>query len=154
MQNQNSAECELRLIPSHSIKKIEVLRESETASEEISTEILPAVDPAEHEKREKEAYEAMERAMEQLNPNASPEGQFIFDALARTLECNWKDNSILVLDQVCIDPPYEASTCHSLDGDQNSLERIQKIVSGLKKRHAKQQQQRGLLTPGGEASPK
>lgn len=67
---------------------------------------------------------------------ATPEGQAVFDRLVKA--CNevvWKGESILVLGQIQVDPPYSAETCKIVvkgtkeSLDQASLERVRKIVT-------------------------
>ena len=69
---------------------------------------------------------------------ASPKGQMIFDRLWKA--CNevvWKNESIIVLQSIQVDPPYEQENCKLLKGGsaQGSLERVQKIVAAV---HASQ----------------
>ena len=64
---------------------------------------------------------------------ASPKGQMIFDRLLKA--CNevvWKNESIIVLHTIQVDPPYEQENCKLLKGgsaQQGSLDRVQKIVA-------------------------
>jgi len=65
---------------------------------------------------------------------ATPEGQAVFDRLLKA--CNevvWKGESIQVLNQIQVDPPYAVENCRLLPdaGRQadNSLERVRKIVA-------------------------
>lgn len=63
---------------------------------------------------------------------ASPKGQMIFDRLLKA--CNevvWKNESIIVLQTIQVDPPYEQENCKLLKGGsaQGSLDRVQKIVA-------------------------
>jgi protein LSM12 len=65
---------------------------------------------------------------------ASPKGQFVFDRLLKA--CNevvWKDESIIVLNTIQVDPPYSQEDCKLLQpgSGQGSLDRVQKIVSSL-----------------------
>lgn len=101
----------------------------------VAFEPLPAVDTKSLEKAEEEALANYSDSMSQLNERASPEGQAVFDALHKTLPCQWvgKD-SIDVLHQVRIDPPYGAANCVSLDGNEGSLARIVKVLEGEKRR--------------------
>ena len=71
-----------------------------------------------------------------LSRQASPEGQDVFDRLLKA--CNevvWKGESILVLNQIQVDPPYGAENCRmnakSSGGalDHSALERVKKIVA-------------------------
>lgn len=44
------------------------------------------------------------------------------------LDCEWSDQSIVVLESVRIDPPYTNKDCRSLDGDQPGLDRALLMV--------------------------
>jgi len=67
---------------------------------------------------------------------APPKGQIVFDRLLKA--CNevvWKNESIIVLDSIKVDPPYTHDDCKLLQpagsGQQGSLDRVQKIVSSI-----------------------
>ena len=125
---------DVRLVPEHAIDSIKVVKPPDAKDKKALVAPLPAIDVAACEKREQDAFEAMEAAMAMLNPNASAAGQACFDALSKTLDCSWNGDSINVLDQVRVDAPYTEDACVSLDGNKSSLERIRKIVTaGLKK---------------------
>ena len=71
---------------------------------------------------------------------ASSEGQKIFDKLLKACnEVEWVGESILVLKEICVDPPYAADNCSLIKNrsgggglDVHSLERVKKIVSAAK----------------------
>jgi hypothetical protein len=71
---------------------------------------------------------------------ASSEGQKIFDKLLKACnEVEWVGESILVLKEICVDPPYAADNCSLINNrngggglDVHSLERVKKIVSAAK----------------------
>lgn len=64
---------------------------------------------------------------------ATPEGQAIFDRLLKA--CNevvWDGESIIVLHQIQVDPPYKQENCTIISGGSGaggSLDRIKKIVA-------------------------
>jgi hypothetical protein len=65
---------------------------------------------------------------------ASPKGQVVFDRLLKA--CNevvWKGESIIVLKQIQVDPPYAQENCKLLQAGSaqagGSLDRVQKIVA-------------------------
>lgn len=67
---------------------------------------------------------------------ASPKGQLVFDKLLKACsEAVWKGESILVLNQVQVDPPYGPEQCKIVQRNatgkkaDGSLERIKKIVA-------------------------
>jgi hypothetical protein len=72
-----------------------------------------------------------------MSVQATPEGQAIFDRLLKA--CNdvtWRGESIMVLHQVQVNPPYGTDDCKLVTGirgsehDEGSLERVKKIVAG------------------------
>jgi len=86
------------------------------------------------EEREKRAIRMAQESLKHLNPKADPKGQLVFDRLLKA--CNvvvWKNESIIVLDSIKVDPPYRQEDCKllqpSASGQQGSLDRVQKIVS-------------------------
>lgn len=87
------------------------------------------------EEREKRAIRMAQEKIKQLNPKAAPKGQLVFDSLLKA--CNvvvWKNESIIVLDSIKVDPPYTKDDCkllQSTSGKQGSLDRVQKIVSSI-----------------------
>eukprot|EP00571_Detonula_confervacea_P015053 CAMPEP_0172309312 /NCGR_PEP_ID=MMETSP1058-20130122/9641_1 /TAXON_ID=83371 /ORGANISM="Detonula confervacea, Strain CCMP 353" /LENGTH=212 /DNA_ID=CAMNT_0013021909 /DNA_START=145 /DNA_END=783 /DNA_ORIENTATION=- len=98
---------------------------------------LPSVSRKALEEREKRAIRLAEESFSHINQKASPEGQKIFDKLLKA--CNevvWKGESILVLKEIRVDPPYTADNCSLIINngansgglDEHSLERVKKIV--------------------------
>lgn len=98
---------------------------------------LPVVSKKALDERERRAMRLAEESFAQINQKASPEGQAVFDRLLKA--CNevvWKDQSIYVLNQIRVDPPYSKDDCKLLlsgnaSGSLNegSLERVKKIVA-------------------------
>ncbi|KAG5180391.1 anticodon-binding domain-containing protein [Tribonema minus] len=87
------------------------------------------------ERKEAKAMRDAERALSQINFNASGEAQAIFDALARTMDCEWLGLSIVIYDQVQIDPPYAPAQCVRLHGcPAGALERVQKVLEGERRK--------------------
>lgn len=136
-RNGGDSARDVRLVPEHAIRSILVVAEACEDEEKALVQPLPPADLKACAKRESEALAAMEAAMAQLNPNASPAGQAMFDALSKTMDCSWVDNSINVLDQVRVDAPYGVDDCVSLDGNKNSLDRIRKVMQGSLKKMTK-----------------
>ncbi|CAG98869.1 Lsm12p [Kluyveromyces lactis] len=66
-----------------------------------------------------------------IGKNVSYEGQFIFDLIHKTIsDIVWKGKSIVVLDELEINPPYQLGSIKPLQGrtDVKSKELIDKIV--------------------------
>lgn len=85
------------------------------------------------EQQEKRAIRLAEEALQHINQKATPEGQAVFDRLLKA--CNevvWKGESIQVLNQIQVDPPYAVDNCRLISDDgrqaEGSLERVKKIV--------------------------
>ncbi len=75
-----------------------------------------------------------------INNQASPEGQKIFDKLLKACnEVSWKGESIIVLGEIRVDPPYTSADCTLLGHiggsgglGGHSLERVKNIVNAAK----------------------
>lgn len=94
---------------------------------------LPNVSKKALEEKERRAIRLAEESFSHINQRASPEGQLIFDKLLKA--CNevvWKGESILVLKEIRVDPPYAVSNCSLINDSggllKHSLERVKKIV--------------------------
>eukprot|EP00525_Craspedostauros_australis_P012318 CAMPEP_0198110128 /NCGR_PEP_ID=MMETSP1442-20131203/2165_1 /TAXON_ID= /ORGANISM="Craspedostauros australis, Strain CCMP3328" /LENGTH=176 /DNA_ID=CAMNT_0043766071 /DNA_START=208 /DNA_END=734 /DNA_ORIENTATION=- len=84
------------------------------------------------EEREKRALRLAEETFRNTNTKASPHGQAVFDRLVKACnEVSWQEESIIVLGQIQVDPPYTADSCKPLVAGKgvSSLDRIQKIVA-------------------------
>jgi len=97
---------------------------------------LPSVNKKALEEREKRAIRLAEESFSHINQKASPEVQKVFDTLLKAChDVVWKGDSILVVKEICVDPPYTADKCSLIDTassggmGENSLERVKKIVT-------------------------
>jgi hypothetical protein len=55
----------------------------------------------------------------------------LFNALKKTLPTKWKAKEIIVLEQVCISPPYTPESCKLIGnehGNGAALDRVKKVV--------------------------
>lgn len=124
---------ELRIIHASAVSSRQIV---EQESEDNALNVpLSAVSRKSLEEREKRAIMLAEESFGHINEKASPQGQAVFDRLVKA--CNqvvWKGESILVLNQVRVDPPYGRNNCQLVattgNLDKGSLERVQKIVAG------------------------
>lgn len=93
---------------------------------------LPNVSRKALDERERRAIKLAMENMAHVNQKASSEGQAVFDRLLKA--CNevvWHGESILVLNQIRVDPPYSSNDCKLLQTgglNEGSLERVKKIV--------------------------
>ena len=67
---------------------------------------------------------SMTMQTDNIGENVTEEAQEIFDALARTLPCRWKNQEIIVLDEISIPPPYTTPA----GGDELFRERIKNVL--------------------------
>jgi len=139
---------EIRLINAASIidKKVIVAvapKEHESSTSDITDENsleeaeelmlpLPNVSRKAVDERERRAIKLAMENMAHVNQNASSEGQAVFDRLLKA--CNevvWRGESILVLNQIRVDPPYGSNDCKLLQTggmNEGSLERVKKLL--------------------------
>ena len=66
-------------------------------------------------------------------PQASPEGQAVFDRLLKACnEVKWNKESIIVLNNIRVDPPYRVENCKLMKSGgvmhEGSLDRVKRIV--------------------------
>ncbi|CAG8544897.1 6808_t:CDS:2, partial [Dentiscutata heterogama] len=67
-------------------------------------------------------------ALARIGVGVTQEAQDIFDAMSKTLPCRWHKESIIVLDEVIINPPYNIENCKmSNKGQTELLARVQKV---------------------------
>lgn len=96
---------------------------------EVSNKPPPSLPCIEHDKIDKKialALEQKRRAVEKIGINVTPGAQKLFDTINKTInEVKWNGKSIVVMNEVTIDPPYQESDCH---GNEKSREHIIKIV--------------------------
>ncbi|KAJ8103867.1 anticodon-binding domain-containing protein [Lipomyces tetrasporus] len=79
------------------------------------------------------AARAAGQLLAQRGVGVTKDAQDLFDALAKTLPVRWLDKSILVLEEVKVDPPYTAEACSAKTGSP-ALDRVKKVVDGERRR--------------------
>ncbi|CEI96981.1 hypothetical protein RMCBS344292_11124 [Rhizopus microsporus] len=82
--------------------------------------------------REMEAMRGFSEQVSKMGVGVSKEGQDIFYALSKTLPCRWSKDTIIVMDEVYITPPYGVEDCKS--NHTTSLARVKKVLEGERKR--------------------
>ncbi|KAJ2063745.1 hypothetical protein GGI17_001531 [Coemansia sp. S146] len=127
--------AQIHLVKAANIKAVEVLAaQTEAANgekeEKFAMPEVRAVDTSVAEARKQRALiQAQERA-QRIGVGVSDKAQSIFEALSRTLPCRWSRDSIIVLDEVSIEPPYSVDSCHELQPASFSLQRVKKVLQG------------------------
>lgn len=130
--------CEVRIINANGVSKCELIEDAPADGSENAESLavpLPAVSMKMLEEKERRAIRLAEESFGHINEKASSEGQAVFDRLVKACnEVEWRGESILVLSQVKVDPPYGTKNCAFVGTSGNlnkgSLERVQKIVAG------------------------
>lgn len=98
---------------------------------------LPNVTKKSIDEREKRAVMLAKESFKHINQKASPEGQAVFDRLLKACnEVKWNGESILVLGNIKVDPPYRVDNCKLLRSGgvaatvmhEGSLDRVKRIV--------------------------
>lgn len=96
---------------------------------------LPTVSNKALQERERRSLRTAQESFTQINQKASAAGQVVFDRLLKA--CNdviWRGESVLVLNQIRVDPPYGKDDCKLLMGGSSGvalkevLERVKMIV--------------------------
>uniref|UniRef100_A0A7S3VM10 AD domain-containing protein n=1 Tax=Dunaliella tertiolecta TaxID=3047 RepID=A0A7S3VM10_DUNTE len=100
---------------------------------------LPAINLEKCKLREKKALEQAAQQAKRVNSGVTTEAQCIFEALNKTLPCEWQDKTIVVLDEVEVHEPYVPEACSVRDGGKRStqngiLARVQLIIKAERKR--------------------
>lgn len=146
--NYTTLASEIRVINASCVKDTKVVMEEAPKSrkeeggsnaEEVDEIALPLpmnVTRKSIEEREKRAVMLAEESFKHINQQASSEGQAVFDRLLKACnEVKWKGESIIVLNQIRVDPPYKGVNCNLLQAggsdrvlNEGSLDRVKRIV--------------------------
>ncbi|KAF9285029.1 hypothetical protein BGZ68_004200 [Mortierella alpina] len=105
----------------------------------IYSSVLPAVGFVHLDRirqREQQAVREAQAAAARIGVGVSTVGQEIFDALSKTLPCRWAKDSIVVMDEVIIAPPYEPENCKANASSSYTLARVKKVLEGERSRMA------------------
>lgn len=136
----NTTLHDVYIINASSILGCEALSTPSVAAAGTGSTLLSSINSTQLEERERRAIRLATESLTQINTSATPRAQMIFDLLVKG--CNvvsWGDkNSIIVLNQVRVDPPYKPESCTWIGlkaGDketkpleEGSLERVKRIV--------------------------
>jgi len=85
------------------------------------------------EKKEDLALAAAEKNLESINNDVSPLEQNLYDKLSSIFaKTRWEGNSIVILENIIIDPPYHQAVIQG--GDNSQLSFVQKVLAGERKK--------------------
>eukprot|EP01118_Nematostelium_gracile_P003693 TRINITY_DN14281_c0_g1_i1.p1 TRINITY_DN14281_c0_g1~~TRINITY_DN14281_c0_g1_i1.p1 ORF type:complete len:175 (-),score=28.12 TRINITY_DN14281_c0_g1_i1:123-647(-) len=116
-----------RIFKTNFMKSIEYLGRSSMVVED-----LPPVQISKIRSKEASTIRSLREEAQRIGVGVTKEAQEIFNSLSKTLPCRWKEDVIVVFDEIQIRPPYNATNCSG--GDQNMLERVKKVLEGERKR--------------------
>ncbi|KAL1520912.1 hypothetical protein AB1Y20_022472 [Prymnesium parvum] len=122
-----------RIIKTSVVREIVVLQGVEPAAEDAPEKLpLPDVNMAAVRAREERAVARAKEDLAHVNPSVTVRAQSIYDALRKTMPCEWRekdnDHYVLVLNEVLVSPPYTPDLCKGKPGP--TLTRVQKVLAG------------------------
>jgi len=139
--NYTTLASEIRVINASCIKTKKIIaaqapmkKEDSSVGETLEVAIpLPNVTKKSMDEREKRAIMLAQESLKHINQKATPEGQEVFDRLLKACnEVKWNGESIIVLNNIKVDPPYHSANCKLLKSGgvkhEGSLERVKRIV--------------------------
>ncbi|KAI7902996.1 anticodon-binding domain-containing protein [Cokeromyces recurvatus] len=134
-KTSNRKNCNFRIIKISHIKEILFL----TATTNGVKDYMPInqiyIDRL--KQRESEVMKGVKNEVSKIGIGVTKEGQDIFNALSKTLPCRWSKDTIIVMDEILITPPYGVNDCKANASSSALLARIKKVLEGERKRLAK-----------------
>ncbi|XP_050388616.1 protein LSM12 [Patella vulgata] len=113
---------DVRLINLQLVSNIQVTQEAP----DVEPPQLTTLNMARINSRMRQTREQKRRQLEYVGENVSPEGQNLFYAIVKTInEVKWDQQTIVVMDEVSIEPPYRLEDCK---GKGQMLDHVKKIV--------------------------
>jgi len=128
----NASDCGFRLISKNSIKNISII----IPEQNLNYIILPDCDIQKSEKREVEAVNKALKSANKIGHNITRVAQEIFNAIQKIYEkTEWRDQSIVVMNDVIISPPYEINDCKLINerGNSRLLKICKQTVEDIRK---------------------
>ncbi|KAG7378832.1 protein with role in RNA processing [Phytophthora pseudosyringae] len=126
LEEQDGAKTKTRIFQLEALQKVEVL-EPAPAGLMLT---LPVVSDEELQRVEQRNKGLAERALASIGQGVSVEAQSVFDALNKTMPCEWEGANIRVMAEVVIKPPYQQQNCVS--ANTQVLSRVKKVLEGEK----------------------
>lgn len=99
---------------------------------------LPQFVPEEAVKREREAKAKALIASKKIGRGVTKDGQLVFNAIENILpQTQWSDQSIIVMNDIIIDPPYRVENCRTKSSkpsdSKNLLRMVKQIIEKMPK---------------------
>ncbi|XP_039268920.2 protein LSM12 homolog A-like [Styela clava] len=122
----------ISLLNLSNVSDIKVLKEGADQDFE-----LCAISHTKLRKRLNQEIQAKVNMAQGSSMGVTPDGLKVFAFIFKTIEqCRWNDKSILVMDEVLINPPYRSEDCIAKDGKEaKALDHVRKIVEKYHKDH-------------------
>ncbi|CAG8628558.1 7274_t:CDS:2, partial [Scutellospora calospora] len=115
--------------PTNSSNNTQTNGQSSTNSSIFST-VIPSVGYVQMDRlqaKELQSVKDTQANLARIGVGVTQEAQDIFDALSKTLPCRWHKESIIVLDEVMINPPYDIENCKANQSALGLLARVRKV---------------------------
>lgn len=84
------------------------------------------------EKKEEQALMAAEKNLDSINKDVSPQVQNLYDRMALIFPTKWEGNTMVILDNVNIDPPNYDKAVLTTGSDSSQLEFVAKMLAGVR----------------------
>ncbi|CAH0491595.1 unnamed protein product [Peronospora farinosa] len=126
LEEQNGIKSKTRIFQLDALQKIQVLDPAPVGLQLT----LPAISEEDLLRAEQRNKGLAERALASIGQGVSGEAQAIFDALNKTMPCEWEGVNIRVMGEVVIKPPYQPQKCVS--ANTQVLSRVKKVLEGEK----------------------
>lgn len=127
-----SSKPNYRVIKTSFVKEVSLLdKKAPKPSSRSFGEVEPAIGPVSLQgvvKKESAAAKAAHKYAITRGQGVTKEGQMVFDQIAKTLPCRWHGKSIIVFDEVRIDPPYTVEATRADDEKSTALQHVRRIV--------------------------
>jgi len=107
------------IIPLSKISRYEVISRDESPSKRSADEVA---------EKEKERQAKLKEERLAKPPGVSNVGHRLFLMLDKTLPVRWHNKSIIVLDNVLIEPPYGVEDCKAPPKHAKQLERVKELI--------------------------
>ncbi|KAL9548947.1 hypothetical protein MBANPS3_005439 [Mucor bainieri] len=126
-QQQAGRNLSFRIIKISHIKEIISLGEGTNSNSRKDYLPVSQVQVDRLKSRESEALKGFQSQVSKIGVGVTKEGQDIFNALSKTLPCRWSKDTIVVMDEILITPPYGVENCKANASSSALLARVKKV---------------------------
>lgn len=126
LEDHGGAITRTRVFNVDALQRVEVLEKAPAGL----VPTLPAISADELQRVEQRNKGIAQRVLASIGQGVTGEAQAIFDALNKTMPCEWEGVTIRVMGEVIINPPYYPQNCVSTNSQV--LSRVKKVLEGEK----------------------